>query len=164
MPLVGSVRVPYAFEAHEAETLGGRSVSDFALAKDGSSTNSAANATSTYTVPHKRRQKRSRAGRHLIRPPLRGHQLQRHNSRPDCEGSAKRDRQRPRGRDLGCGQHECSGGHHTRQPEQIKEMQDRLSRLEAIVEQETTHPSAEFRIIGLNKKYGGGRPSKAAAR
>jgi hypothetical protein len=38
------VSVPYAFKAHEAETLGGKSVSDFVLAN---STNSSANSSST---------------------------------------------------------------------------------------------------------------------
>ncbi len=36
------VSVPYAFKAHEAETLAGKSISDFVLAKDLSATNSAA--------------------------------------------------------------------------------------------------------------------------
>jgi hypothetical protein len=43
-PRVMLVSVPYAFKAHEAETLGGKSVSDFVLANG---TNSATNATTT---------------------------------------------------------------------------------------------------------------------
>ena len=40
------VSVPYAFKAHEAETLGGKSISDFVLAKDLNATNSATGVTS----------------------------------------------------------------------------------------------------------------------
>ena len=43
-PRVMMVSVPYAFKAHEAETLGGRSVSDFVLA---TGTNSSSNSTTT---------------------------------------------------------------------------------------------------------------------
>jgi hypothetical protein len=38
-PRVLLVSVPYAFKAHEAETLGGKSLSDFVLSKDSNSTN-----------------------------------------------------------------------------------------------------------------------------
>ncbi len=41
-PRVLLVSVPYAFKAHEAETLAGKSISDFVLAKDLSANNSAA--------------------------------------------------------------------------------------------------------------------------
>jgi hypothetical protein len=52
------VSVPYAFKAHEAETLGGKSISDFVLAKDSNSTsavtgtpsNSGASSTQTASV------------------------------------------------------------------------------------------------------------------
>ncbi len=40
-PRVLLVSVPYAFKAHEAETLGGKSISDFVLAKDVNAENSA---------------------------------------------------------------------------------------------------------------------------
>jgi len=48
------VSVPYAFKAHEAETLGGRSVSDFVLAKPGTaaaSSNAAAISSTTNNPP-----------------------------------------------------------------------------------------------------------------
>ncbi len=46
-PRVLLVSVPYAFKAHEAETLGGKSISDFVLAKDVNSANSAAGGASS---------------------------------------------------------------------------------------------------------------------
>ena len=46
-PRVLLVSVPYAFKAHEAETLGGKSISDFVLAKDVNAANSGAGVTST---------------------------------------------------------------------------------------------------------------------
>ncbi len=45
-PRVLLVSVPYAFKAHEAERLAGRSISDFVLAKDWNSTNSVAGTAS----------------------------------------------------------------------------------------------------------------------
>ena len=52
-PRVLMVSVPYAFKAHEAETFGGRSVSDFVLAKPGTSAASsgAATVSSPTNVP-----------------------------------------------------------------------------------------------------------------
>jgi trimeric autotransporter adhesin len=44
-PRVLLVSVPYAFKAHEAETLGGKSISDFVLAKDANSSTSGASGT-----------------------------------------------------------------------------------------------------------------------
>ena len=46
-PRVLLVSVPYAFKAHEAETLAGKSISDFVLAKDLNSPNSAAGTASS---------------------------------------------------------------------------------------------------------------------
>jgi hypothetical protein len=46
-PRVLLVSVPYAFKAHEAETLAGKSISDFVLAKDLNSTNSATGIASS---------------------------------------------------------------------------------------------------------------------
>ena len=45
-PRVLLVSVPYAFKAHEAETLRGKSISDFVLAKDANAANSTAGAAS----------------------------------------------------------------------------------------------------------------------
>ena len=54
-PRVLLVSVPYAFKAHEAETLGGKTISDFVLAKDVNSANSGAGVTSTLALPRRRR-------------------------------------------------------------------------------------------------------------
>ncbi len=48
-PRVLLVSVPYAFKAHEAETLGGRSVSDFVLSNNASSSANAGNSTPAVT-------------------------------------------------------------------------------------------------------------------
>ncbi len=46
-PRVMLVSVPYAFRAHEAETLGGKSISDFVLAKDANAATPTTTVTST---------------------------------------------------------------------------------------------------------------------
>src|SRR5580704_18023538 len=48
-PRVLLVSVPYAFKAHDAETLGGRSVSDFVLSNNRNSSGSSGNAGSATT-------------------------------------------------------------------------------------------------------------------
>ena len=50
-PRVLMVSVPYAFKAHEAETLGGRSVSDFVLANGANSPGAVANSGGTGSAP-----------------------------------------------------------------------------------------------------------------
>ncbi len=48
-PRVLLVSVPYAFKAHDAETLGGKSVSDFVLANDASSSANSSNSSPAVT-------------------------------------------------------------------------------------------------------------------
>ena len=50
-PRVLMVSVPYAFKAHEADTLGGRSVSDFVLANGASSTSNGASTGQATSAP-----------------------------------------------------------------------------------------------------------------
>jgi trimeric autotransporter adhesin len=50
-PRVLMVSVPYAFKAHDAETLGGRSVSDFVLAQEANASGGASNSNPSGSAP-----------------------------------------------------------------------------------------------------------------
>jgi hypothetical protein len=82
-PRVLLVSVPYAFKAHEAETLGGKSVSDFVLVNGASSS---ANGTSTtQTGPNTANSLPASCGSHQKgRSQCWADELQRLDHRPDC--------------------------------------------------------------------------------
>ena len=86
-PRVLMVSVPYAFKAHEAETLGGKTVSDFVLAT-GATPHRIAAAASVPSAPASNKRPSSTA-EHQRRGQRWADELQRLDHRPDCGRDAE---------------------------------------------------------------------------
>ena len=88
-PRVLLVSVPYAFKAHEAETLGGKSVSDFVLANGGNFLSEWQQRQPGVVIHLRIISQHNTPGINERRSQCRADELQRLDYRPDCRRYAK---------------------------------------------------------------------------